>query len=548
MIKNLYIQNFVLIDELNLDFTSGFSAFTGETGAGKSILIDAISLLKAERASASLVMKGKEKAIVEGTFDLSHDEHACRVLQEAGFDSDHDVTFTRDIAANGKSTARIDHRIVTLALLKDVLANEIDIHGQRDNAYLLNTSLHIHLLDRFLQDDAQLQKVMQAWDAWKALETEKEQALSDTYNENDLEYFRYEIQEIEEADLKEGEEEELEAKEKQYHAIQDSFEKLNQIFTLYDDSVSNNLYDMRKWISALPGDDQHLDEIQNQFSDAYYSMTDALESLRQMKDEMDMSEDDINAMEERLFTIQKLKRKYGHDIPAILAKKDELQKQVDRFEHRQEFLEEINAKIWKAKQAYDKEDHILHDIRLKGIPHLNAQVNARLKELMLPNARFQVEMITGAPTNIGSDHVQFMVAMNAGEDLKPLAKTASGGELARLMLGLKVIFTHLQGIETVIFDEIDTGVSGKVAGSIGKEMKALSNDCQVFAVTHLAPVAAWADRQYLVAKHVKNDVTRTTVSLLDEAQRIDQLALIASGSLSDASRQAAKELLERSHA
>lgn len=548
MIKNLYIQNFVLIDELNLDFTSGFSAFTGETGAGKSILIDAISLLKAERASASLVMKGKEKAIVEGTFDLSHDEHACRVLQEAGFDSDHDVTFTRDIAANSKSTARIDHRIVTLALLKDVLANEIDIHGQRDNAYLLNTSLHIHLLDRFLQDDAQLQKVMQAWDAWKALETEKEQALSDTYNENDLEYFRYEIQEIEEADLKEGEEEELEAKEKQYHAIQDSFEKLNQIFTLYDDSVSNNLYDMRKWISALPGDDQHLDEIQNQFSDAYYSMTDALESLRQMKDEMDMSEDDINAMEERLFTIQKLKRKYGHDIPAILAKKDELQKQVDRFEHRQEFLEEINAKIRKAKQAYDKEDHILHDIRLKGIPHLNAQVNARLKELMLPNARFQVEMITGAPTNIGSDHVQFMVAMNAGEDLKPLAKTASGGELARLMLGLKVIFTHLQGIETVIFDEIDTGVSGKVAGSIGKEMKALSNDCQVFAVTHLAPVAAWADRQYLVAKHVKNDVTRTTVSLLDEAQRIDQLALIASGSLSDASRQAAKELLERSHA
>lgn len=548
MIKNLYIQNFVLIDELNLDFTSGFSAFTGETGAGKSILIDAISLLKAERASASLVMKGKEKAIVEGTFDLSHDEHACRVLQEAGFDSDHDVTFTRDIAANGKSTARIDHRIVTLALLKDVLANEIDIHGQRDNAYLLNTSLHIHLLDRFLQDDAQLQKVMQAWDAWKALETEKEQALSDTYNENDLEYFRYEIQEIEEADLKEGEEEELEAKEKQYHAIQDSFEKLNQIFTLYDDSVSNNLYDMRKWISALPGDDQHLDEIQNQFSDAYYSMTDALESLRQMKDEMDMSEDDINAMEERLFTIQKLKRKYGHDIPAILAKKDELQKQVNRFEHRQEFLEEINAKIRKAKQAYDKEGHILHDIRLKGIPHLNAQVNARLKELMLPNAHFQVEMITGAPTNIGSDHVQFMVAMNAGEDLKPLAKTASGGELARLMLGLKVIFTHLQGIETVIFDEIDTGVSGKVAGSIGKEMKALSNDCQVFAVTHLAPVAAWADRQYLVAKHVKNDVTRTTVSLLDEAQRIDQLALIASGSLSDASRQAAKELLERSHA
>ena len=224
MIRHLYMKNFILIEELSLDFEEGFSAFTGETGAGKSILIDAISLLRADRASASFVMKGCEKAIVEGTFDLKNDKWACSVLEDAGFDVNDETVFTREIYASGKSAARIDHRSVNLSLMKEVLKNQLDIHGQRDTAYLLNTKNHMHLLDAYIQDDALLQETKKAFDAYDALVKEKEQALQDTYNENDLEYFRYQIQEIEESHLEIGEDEKLENKEKEYKAVKESYD------------------------------------------------------------------------------------------------------------------------------------------------------------------------------------------------------------------------------------------------------------------------------------------------------------------------------------
>ena len=544
MIRHLYIKNFVLIDELNLDFEEGFSAFTGETGAGKSILIDAISLLCAERASASFIMKGKDKAIIEGTFTFDKNSHAARVLEEAGFETEEETTFTRELHASNKSVARIDHRVVTLSLLRDALQDEIDIHGQRDNAYLLKDSLHIHLLDRYLQDEELLKETEDKYGALRRLEKEKEEALNSTYNENDLSYFSYQIKEIEEASLTPGEDEELEAKEKQYKAVRDSYDKLNVIFTTYDEEVSGGLYNMLRTIESLKADDE-IEKVQSAFSDAYYNMVDALESLGELRDAMDLSEEEINAMEERLYTIQKLKRKYGHTIEDILAKKDELQQQVDMFAHKQEYLAKIDKQIARAKQEYDTFAAKLHEVRMMGCHNLDEEVMVHLRELMLPNARFKTSITEGRPSAYGSDRVEFLISMNKGEDLKPLSKTASGGELSRLMLGLKVIFTRLQGIETVIFDEIDTGVSGPVATSIGKEMRALSKSCQVFAVTHLAPVASCAEMQYLVSKSSDDNDTRTTVTQLDEEERIRQLALISSGEVTEASIQAARELFER---
>ena len=544
MIRHLYIKNFVLIDELNLDFEEGFSAFTGETGAGKSILIDAISLLCAERASASFIMKGKDKAIIEGTFTFNKNSHAARVLEEAGFELEEETTFTRELHASNKSVARIDHRVVTLSLLREALQDEIDIHGQRDNAYLLKDSLHIHLLDRYLQDDELLREVRTKYDVLRRLQKEKEEALNSTYNENDLSYFSYQIKEIEEADLTPGEDEQLEAKERQYKAVKDSYDKLNAIFTTYDEEVSGGLYNMLRAIESLKADEE-MEKVQSAFSDAYYNMVDALETLGNMRDALDMSEDEINAMEERLYTIQKLKRKYGRTIEDILTKKDELQQQVDMFAHKQEYLDRIDKEISAAQKAYDACAKKLHDVRTKGCRKLDEEVMVHLKELMLPNARFKTSITEGKPSMYGSDKVEFLISMNKGEDLKPLSKTASGGELSRLMLGLKVIFTKLQGIGAVIFDEIDTGVSGPVATSIGKEMRALSKTCQVFAVTHLAPVASCADTQYLVSKASDDTDTRTTVTQLDEEGRIRQLALISSGEITEASLQAARELFER---
>lgn len=546
MIKNIFIKNFILIEEVTLDFEEGFSAFTGETGAGKSVLIDAISLLRADRASASFVMQGKEKAIIEGTFDLSDDSHALHVLEENGFDPEEYYTFSREIYANGKSIARLNHRVISLSLMKEILMNEIDIHGQRDNAYLLQSQNHILLLDRYLHLEEKVQKVSEAYAEYRKLQQQKEKALQETYNENDLEYFRYQIQEILSADLKPQEDEELEAREKTYRSLRDSMEKLNTIDSLYSQSVSENLYQIKKSMDSLK-DFDGLDTLQEQFNDAYYSLTDAIESLLQKKEEMSLTEEEINAMEERLFTIQKLKRKYGPTIEDILNFRKELEKKVESFDHRKESLDSLDREIEEKKQRYRKLAEELHTLREKGAPKLDKAILSQLKELKLENAQFKTEIQPSSETRLGMDAVEFKVAMNRGQHFSSLSLTASGGELSRLMLGLKVIFTHIQGIHTVIFDEIDTGVSGIVAGSIGKKMAQLSRDCQVFSVTHLAPVAAWASHQYLVAKHARKNTTQTTITELNTEQRIEQLAILASGEITEASKMAARELLSRSH-
>ncbi len=546
MLKHLYIQNFILIDEINLDFEEGFSAFTGETGAGKSILLDAISTLSFSRASASLISKGKQKAIIEATFDITSDQHACRVMEESGFDIQDETTFTREIHANGKSVTRIDHRVVTSSLMKDVLKYQIDIHGQRDNAYLLNTATHIHLLDEYLNDAELLQQVQYSYTKYDSLCKEKENALRDTYNESDAEFFSYQIQEIESANLRQGEDEELEEKEKNYKLMKDMLDKLNAIFHLYDEEVSDHLYELNKLVSSLKSNEQ-IDSIQATINDGYYSINDAMEQLRHILDDMDMSEDDVNAMEERIFEIQKLKRKYGRTIEDIFLKKEELQNQIERITHKQEYLNQIDQKINDAYKEYQSLASKLSTVRKEGSHKLDEEIQMHLKDLMLPNAMFYTSIKDGNPTSQGIDQVEFLIRMNQGEDLKPLNKTASGGELSRLMLGLKIIFTHLQGIQTVIFDEIDTGVSGPVASSIGKKMKLLSQNTQVFSVTHLAQVAACSDHHYFVSKSDENGITHSSIKLLNQKESIEQLAIIASGEVTKASLSAAKELYQRNH-
>lgn len=547
MIKNIFIKNFILIEQLTLDFQDGFSAFTGETGAGKSILIDAISLLKADRASASYVMKGKDKAIIEGTFDLSNDTHALQILKENGFEDDEEYyTFSREISASGKSVARLNRRIIPLSLMREIVNTQLDIHGQRDNAYLLQSSNHLLLLDRYLHLEDAVQLVKEKYKVYTELVKEKQEAMEDSYNENDLEYFKYQIQEIENANLKPEEEEELEEKEKNYLSLKNSMDKFQAIEDLYTSSVESDIYSLLKLVESLKDVDR-IDSLQSQYTDAYYSMVDAVSSLIQMKDNFSFSEEEINEMEERLYTIQKLKRKYNTDIQGILEYKDELELKVQRFDNRQEYLQQMDDKIKKAENAYLKTAQSISDKRKAGAPALDKAIAEQLSELHLNNAKFLTYIENGEYTSSGIDKVEFKVAMNKGQEYSPLAFSASGGELSRLMLGLKVIFTHLQKIETIIFDEIDTGVSGKVAFSIGKKMKELSDECQVFAVTHLAPVASWADHQYLVSKESDESSTHTTIHELDEYQRIEQLAFISSGEITEASTSAAKELLSRSH-
>ncbi len=544
MIKTLYIKNFILIDELTLDFQKGFSAFTGETGAGKSIMIDAISLLGHGRAGSSYVMKGRDKAIIEATFDISSDSHAKKVLEEAGLDVNEEITCTREIFAGGKSGARIDRRVVTLSLVQDCLRDQIDIHGQRDNAYLLNPSSHIRLLDRYMKKDDIREKTAGLYRAYDALVKEKQVLLEETYNESDLDYFRYQISEIESAHLTAGEDRELEEKEKQYRSFRNSMEKYHSLFSLYDDELSGPLYELNKRAQALP-DEKKVNDLQAVINDAYYAITDAVDELRHLTSAFDMSEEEINEMEERLFLLQKMKRRYGGTIEEILSKKAELQKKVHAWDHRKEVLDELEGRISAAYKAYEKAALTLRGEREKAAVRLDREIAVQLKDLMLENAVFVTDIQEGTPSEKGIDTVEFRVSMNKGESPKPLIKTASGGEISRLMLGLKEIFTRLQGIHTVIFDEIDTGVSGPVATAIGRKMQTLSKDCQVFAVTHLAPVAACADTNYLVYKTTDDKSTKTAVRKLNREETIEQLALIASSEITDSSVKAAQELYER---
>ena len=371
MIRHLYIRDFVLIHELTLDFRDGFSAFIGETGAGKSIFIDALSVLCADRAGSSLVSKGASKAIVEGTFALGNDEHAVQALTDAGFDVGEETTFTREIASSGKSTARIDHRIVTLSLVKDVLKNQMDIHGQRDSQYLLNPSVHVHLLDKYLQDDKILKKTAEAYQNWKVLVDEKEDALKQQYSKEDEEYFRYQIQEIQSAGLKEGEEEELESKERSFRAVKNSLEKLNRIISSWDEQISEPLYEMNKLVQGLDDSDA-LRPVQSTVNDSYYALNDAMEQLRSSLDDMDLSEDDINAMEERLFTIQRLKRKYGGSVADILAHQKDLEEKIERMSDREHYLKKMDEKIAEALKAYNESAGELSRIRRDGAPKLDA--------------------------------------------------------------------------------------------------------------------------------------------------------------------------------
>ncbi len=543
MIKHLYIKNFILIHELNLDFENGFSAFIGETGAGKSILVDAISLLCAERASTSMISAGKEKAIVEGTFDLSGNTHALNVLKDAGFDTEDEVTFTREILSSGKAVVRIDHRIATLSLMREALLNEIDIHGQRDTQYLLNTSEHLHLLDEYIHEPELLQKTRDAYDVYHTLTVNKENTLRDVYNESDLEYFHYQIQEIDSYHLRVGEDEELEEKERQYKSVKSSLDKLNQILEIYD-HAEDDLYQLQKLFSSVSVTD--LEDASRQVTDGYYNISDAMDSLRKVRDSYSLSEEEINAMEERLYDLQRLKRKYGGKIEDILNHREELNQKIMAFEHRREYLEKIDKQIEQALKAYKVQAEKLTKARTSGAEKLDQEILVHLRDLSLPNARFKTIFKPTDPSPRGDDQVEFMISMNKGEELKPLSRTASGGELSRLMLGLKVIFTQLKGIQTVIFDEIDAGVSGPVAGAIGQKMHSLARSGQVFSITHLAPVAACADHHYLVEKSSDALMTNTNVRKLNNEEVIRELALISSGTITNASLAASEELIRRS--
>ena len=538
MLEHLYIQNFILIDQLELDFPVGFSAITGETGAGKSIFLDALSLLQGQKASSSMV--SKDKAIIEGSFSLEGNSPVSSFLKENGFDVEDSFTVTREILSSGKSTARVNCRIVPLSFLHTLLENQLDIHGQKDSAYLLQKMNHIYLLDKYGHFYHQKEEIKEAYENYKKVLEEKENFLNTQLKEEELDFYQFQLHELEEAHLKKGEEEELKDLEKQAKEAKKSAQDYLSLFAYYDAEVSDSLYQTIKMTDRLKGVEENLTKIH----EAYENLVDGLESIRDQLNPDFLNEDEINQVEERLFLIQRLKRKYGPRLEDVIHYQQDLAKKLAHYGEQEFYLKKINEKIAISFEIYSKKAQELSKKRQLAAKSLEKEVLQQLKDLELPAAQFRVLFRSIEGNLSGIDDVEFFVSMNKGEKLAPLTKVASGGELSRFMLALKVIFTKLQGIQTIVFDEIDTGVSGHVATAIGEKMALLAKDCQVFSVTHLAQVASLANHQFLVSKSVDHTHTQTKVHLLSQEERASELAYLFSGNRSEKAIEAAKELLE----
>lgn len=543
MLKYLYIKDFIILDEVHLDLQDGFSVFTGETGAGKSIFVDAISLLCGQRASGDLVRKGKTNSIIEGVFDFSDFKNMDVILSNLDIDISEDVIITRELKSDGKSSIKINHRMFNLSIVKELMDNVIDIHSQHDTQYLLKSNNHLYLLNNYLGEEELIDKVTKLYKEYKNLKNEMDNALNEVYNPDDIEFYNYEIDEIDKANLIVGEDEIIALKEKEYLSISKNLEKLNTAIGIFEGGFQDDFFEINKLTQSF-----EIDIIENAntvIKSAYYDVDEAINSIRNYVDKLDISEQDINELQERSFEINRLKRKYGGSIESILKYEEELLHKIEIINNRQEYLDNMNIKVNKALDNFKREANKLSDIRIKKSKLLDKEIEQILKDLMLPNAIFKTNITTDALNKNGINDIEFLISMNKGEELKPLSKVASGGELSRLMLGLKVIFSKLQGISTIIFDEIDTGVSGPVATSIGKKMKDLSNNAQVFSISHLAQVAACANSHYHVSKSSDDSKTSTQIVLLDENTRIKELAILSSGEATDISLEAAKELYRK---
>lgn len=545
MFKEIYVKNFILINELHLDFTKGLSVFTGETGAGKSLLIDAISLLCGERANANYVAVNSEYALIEGVFELEKTHPIIKQCKELDIEIEDEFIVTRKITSEGKSSVKINHQSVTLSILKNLMSQLIDIHSQHDTQYLLNSKSHLELLDNYCHHDELLKQCSEKYKNYSHALKEYEQAKNVDFNENDLDYLKYQVNEIEKADLSE---EKIDSMNKELNQL-NSFEKINDSLNKAYDSLTGNhqtlenLYDAIHALENL-NDFEWVKTMISTLNDCYYEIEENTSSINDYLQHLEYDENRVNEINEYLFEYNNLKRKYGHNVQTILEKKQEIENRINMIENRAFVLEQLQKKVNDSYKEFEITALKLSNSRKLKANELAKAIISECKDLYLNHTQFEVRFSDSQPHSKGLDAIEFYISMNPGEPLKELSNVASGGELSRLMLGLKTIFTDLTHLDTIIFDEIDTGVSGKVALAIGKKMRSIARNHQVFAITHLASVAACGHHHYVVEKKQEKDSTHTNIRELTHDEIISSLAFISSNSNSDSALQAASELYE----
>ncbi|MEX2935165.1 DNA repair protein RecN [Staphylococcus saprophyticus] len=554
MLQTLSIKQFAIIDELEVHFGDGLTVLSGETGAGKSIIIDAIGQLIGMRASSNYVRHGEKKAIIEGIFDIDESKEAISILEALDIDIDEDFLLVkREIFSTGKSMCRVNNQIVTLQDLRKIMQELLDIHGQHETQTLLKQKYHLQLLDNYAEDKYKklLNSYVATFDQYKAKKKELEDLESaDQALLQRLDLLKFQHEELQEANLVEGEVKQLETDIKRIQNSENLNLALNNAhLTLTDEhAITDRLYELSNQLQSishiLPKKYDSLKEEVDQF---YYTLEDAKHQLYDELTNTEFDEQYLNELESRMNVLNDLKRKYGKDISELITYQSKLANEIDKIENYEESTSQLRQEIDTLYDKVIKLGEQLSKERRSVAQTLRNHIVEEIQNLQMKDANLEISFKPlDVPNREGIEFVEFLISPNKGEPLKSLNKIASGGELSRIMLALKTIFVKARGQTAILFDEVDSGVSGKAAQKMAEKMKDLATYIQVICISHLPQVATMSDHHLFISKDTTDDRTTTHVQQLSGDERVTEIARMISGaSVTELTRQNAKEMIEQ---
>ena len=537
MITNLHIKNIGIIEEIEIELNKGMNVLTGETGAGKSLIIDSLNIICGGRFSKEMIRRGENYSYVE----------LCMYAPEDPNSKEGNIIITREIYSNGRNMCKINGRLTTVAELKKFMSNYIEIHGQNDNQQLLDNRTHIKYLDSFIgkEIEREKEKYQEKYIRYNQIKKELRENYGDEKEkQRKIDLLKYQANEISEAKLKDGEEEKLEEKRK----IIANYEKIAKNLKEAEEAIGENTIDIIgnaiKALEKIENIDIKYQQTAEELKNIYYGLQEVSRNIYEYSEDIEYNEQDINETENRLDTIYNLKRKYGNNIKEILKYQKEVEEEIEKIEN----LEEHNSKLKQEQKEIEKEMNIIagkiSETRKKYAQELSYKINQELIELEMKNAQINVRVdynINEYYEN-GKDEVKIYIKTNIGEKENELTKIASGGEMSRIMLAIKKVLAETDQMPTLIFDEIDTGISGKAGVTVAEKIKHISKTHQVLCVSHLPAIAANADYNYYISKKVENDRTRTEIKLLNEKETICEIARISSGEINEITLKYASEL------
>ena len=549
MLSSLQIENVAVIQKAEVHFKPGLNVLTGETGAGKSILIDSINAILGNRTSKDLVRTGASKAVIRAAFEQVPDA-VLNSLEKAGYERSDALMLSREITAEGKSTCRINGMPATASVLRELCGGLININGQHDSVGLLNPARHLGILDDYAQNDAEFQEYYVLYRELVRIKRELDAMITDeAEKQRKIDLLSYQVQEIEDAGLTAGEEQTLESRRKILANASAIRDKIAQSYALLSgDDESSGAVDLLGEASHAIDTAAQLDDAlaaaSSQLLDLYYNAKDVAADLIGRLDSYDTNDAELDEIEQRLDLIYKLKRKYGDTVEDVIAFGQNARAELERIQSSQERHDHLQAEKRRLYALAREKAETLTQTRLHAFEALNKRISGTLDFLNMPGVRMTLQHTRGPLASHGQDSIEFYISTNPGEAPKPLAKIASGGELSRITLAIKNAMADKDAVPTVIYDEIDSGVSGKAAGRIGEVLRQSAQGHQILCITHTAQIAALADCHLLIQKNVANDRTYTEIHPLDEEGRVEALARLISGDhVTDISRANAREML-----